>query len=74
MAVFRAQAALGVLQDMDLHALAIIMVAHFEGGAQDLRQLLVRRVQYLSQFLALGKDALQCFVRQLLKIHADLQN
>ena len=46
--VFGAEPAFGVLQDVDLHALAVVVAAHFERCAHQLRQLFVRRVQYRS--------------------------
>ena len=64
MAILRTQAAFRVLEHMNLHPFAEIMMTHFEGRADKLRDLFVRRVEHGFHFLALGNNASKSFVCQ----------
>ena len=63
-AILGTQAAFCVLEHVDLYPFAEIMMTHFEGCADKLRDLFVRRVEHGFHFLALGNDALKSFVCQ----------
>jgi hypothetical protein len=71
-AVLGAEAALGVHQHVDLHALAEIFPAHLERRRQKLRQIRVRRVEHRLHLFACEQTAVQRFFGQEVVIHSQL--
>lgn len=50
--IFRAKAAFGILENVDLHAFAEIMMTDFKRGAQKLRDLFIRGVEHSFHFIS----------------------
>ena len=74
MAIFRAKAALGILQHVDLHAFTVIVASHFECRAHQLGNSSSVASNTALNSSLFGNNSLKRFVGQLLKIHSYLRS